>query len=414
MTAILTGLDVKMVDTTKTQFLSPQLNNEHSLPPQTYGDEAIFRLEITQIFRRSWLFAAFTQDLACDNDYITVELAGISVVVQNFGGELRAFHNVCSHRFARIHTKACGNGRLQCPYHGWLYSHDGVPVGIPGNEEYFGLDRTARQARALKRFELAIRGRFVFVRLKPGGMSLDDHLGAYGAMLDRASERFTDRFEDGATTWEADWKIGVESVLEVYHVASVHPETFKPFFGKSWDIFTEGAHSLGRATLSEAGERYWNGIVKHLNLNRDMTCNSYENYLIFPNLAIGITHGSMMSVQTYDPIAPGILKLHFLLLMASSECTDRPIDQIREHVQKSLRAINRKVLDEDRLISESVQRGVRQAVWPALPGRNEGRIHAFHQSYRDMLGLDLLYQNVENKDCSVMACGDSFTVNPLE
>ena len=35
-----------------------------------------------------------------------------SVVVQNFHGELRPFHNVCSHRFSRIRTNSKGNSGL--------------------------------------------------------------------------------------------------------------------------------------------------------------------------------------------------------------------------------------------------------------------------------------------------------------
>lgn len=370
-----------MVDTAELPGLPLLSDTDGILPPCAYTGEAVFHAEIARIFRRSWLFAGFTDDLAADDDHITVDLAGTSVVVQNFGGELRALHNVCSHRFARIQTKPCGNGRLRCPYHGWLYNRDGVPVGIPGNEEFFGLDREARQARALKRFEVAVRGRFVFVRLEPGGPSLDAHLGACGAVLDHASALFPDRFEDRTVPWEADWKVGVESVLEVYHVESIHPETFKPFFGKSWEILAEGPHSLGRATLSETGERYWNGIVKHLALTRGGRHGGYENHLIFPNLAVSITHGAMMSVQTYGPVASGRCALRFHLAMAGTTRADRRDGPVRSHVEESLRAINLKVLEEDRVVCESVQRGLRQARWPALPGRNERRIQAFHQAY---------------------------------
>lgn len=370
-----------MIDKAETPLPSRPLDAGGVLPPASYADEAVFRAEVERIFRCSWLFAGFTDDLAADNDHITVDLAGTSVVVQNFGGELRAFHNVCSHRFARLQSEPCGNRRLQCPYHGWLYNRDGVPVGIPGNEAFFGLDREARQARALRRFELAVRGRFVFVRLEPGGPSLDAHLGAYGAVLDDASALFPARFEDRTVLWEADWKVGVESVLEVYHVDSVHPETFKPFFGKSWEILAEGPHSLGRATLSQAGGRYWDGIVRHLALIRGERYGGYENYLIFPNLAVGITHGAMVSVQTYDPAGPGRCALRFRLAMADTARPGRRSGPVRAHVEESLRAVNLRVLEEDRAISQSVQHGLRQARWPAIPGRNEERIRAFHRAY---------------------------------
>lgn len=376
---ILKRQGVKMVDTAKSSALLSSL--KAVIEPSAYGDPDIFREETQRIFRRSWLFIGFTDDLANDNDYVAAELAGTSVVVQNFGGELRAFHNVCSHRFARIQPQSCGNRRMQCPYHGWLYNRDGVPTGIPGNDEFFNLDQDARRARALARFDVATRGRFVFVRLEPEGISLDEHLGRYGAMLDHASASFPACFDHQTLAWNADWKVGVESVLEVYHVDAVHPETFKPFFGKRWDMAEEGRHSLGRAELSTMGKRYWDGIVRHLGLIRSESHDGYENYLIFPNLAVGITHGAMMSVQTYEPVAPGRSRLNFRLSMAATCRAEGGSGAARRHVEESLRAINRRVLDEDRVISETVQCGLGQARWSALPGKNEARIHAFHRVY---------------------------------
>lgn len=352
------------------------------VPPHHYHDPGIFRREMESIFRRTWLFAGFTDDLKADNDYVALELAGTSVVVQNFGGELRALHNMCSHRFAQIRTQPCGNGRLTCQYHGWTYNADGVPVGIPGNESHFGFDRAKRESLALRRFEVAVRGRFVFVRLEPGGPSLDEHLGVHGDLLDHLSAMFPDRFEDRTVPWAANWKIGVESVLEVYHVASVHPKTFKPFFKPVWEISSAGDHSRGVAALSETGERYWNGIVKHLGLARSDRHRDYDNVLIFPNLALGVTHGAMLSVQTYDPVDPERCALRFRLLLADAAKREGPV---RRHVEETLRDINLRVLEEDRLISESVQRGIRQAVRPAIPGWNEERIHVFHRACLDRM-----------------------------
>ncbi|HYH18747.1 MAG TPA: aromatic ring-hydroxylating dioxygenase subunit alpha [Azospirillum sp.] len=365
-----------MVDTPATAT-PPGL--EEAIAPAAYHDAAVFEREMERIFRRCWLFAGFTDDLRAENDFITVELAGTSVTVRNIGGELRALHNVCSHRFAKIHDKPCGNARLTCPYHGWTYNGDGVPVGIPGNEAFFGYDRVQREALALRRFEVATRGRFVFVRLEPGGPSLDEHLGAYGPILDHASGMFVDRFDDRTMPWTTNWKIGVESVLEVYHVASVHPETFKPFFKPVWEVAEAGEHSRGIATLSETGERYWNGLVKHLGLTRTDRHRDYDNVMIFPNLALGITHGAMLSVQTYDPVAPGRCELRFRLFLSAAEKRD---GAVRRHVEDALKDVNWRVLDEDRAICETVQQGIRQAVRPAVPGANEARIHAFHRAYR--------------------------------
>lgn len=366
-----------MVDTREPLASSPL--SAKAVMPHAYTDPETFSLELKRVFRSSWIFAGLAAKLSDNNDYITTNIAGVSVVIQNFDGELQALHNVCSHRFAEIQKHNCGNRRLQCPYHGWIYNKEGTPVGIPGNDAFFSLDQEKRNKLRLSRFRVEKCGEFIFVNIDDNGISLQNYLGAYYHMLERASLSFPITFDSQELIWDADWKIGIESVLEVYHVDSVHPETFKPFFEKKWDIEENEIHSMGRAYLSEAGSRYWDGIVKHLKLIRSSSHHGYENFLIFPNLAVGITYGSMMSVQTYEPIAPGRCRLKFRLSMADGN--GRRSEAVRRHVEEHLRSINLKVLDEDRVVSESVQRGIAQVRRPALTGANESRIRAFHRAY---------------------------------
>lgn len=75
------------------------------IPPQRYSGEANHAEEAARVFRRCWMFVGFTDDLRNDNDFITADIAGTSVLVQNFDGELRAYHNVCTHRYSLIHLR---------------------------------------------------------------------------------------------------------------------------------------------------------------------------------------------------------------------------------------------------------------------------------------------------------------------
>eukprot|EP01012_Entosiphon_sulcatum_P067661 TRINITY_DN97446_c0_g1_i1.p1 TRINITY_DN97446_c0_g1~~TRINITY_DN97446_c0_g1_i1.p1 ORF type:complete len:373 (-),score=16.69 TRINITY_DN97446_c0_g1_i1:170-1288(-) len=366
-----------MVDTRDLLTSSPV--SAKVVMPHAYADSENFSLELKKVFRSSWVFAGFASSLRNKDDYITKQIGGISVVIQNFDGEIRAFHNVCSHRFSEIQKSECGNRRLQCPYHGWIYNKDGTPIGIPGNETFFSLDQEKRIGLRLERFRVEACGDFIFVNIDDNKIGLMEYIGEYYDIIKNASYSFPFVFDSQSLEWEADWKIGIESILEVYHVDSVHPDTFKPFFIKKWDIEEHGDHSMGRAYLSESGNRYWDGIVKHLKLVRNDQHHGYENFMIFPNLAVGITYGSMMSVQTYDPVAPGRCRLKFQLSMADGN--GRRSEAVQRHIEDHLRAINLKVLDEDRAISESVQRGIVQVQRPPLTGTNEARIRAFHQAY---------------------------------
>lgn len=355
------------------------------IPPHLYSGEANYAQDVAKIFRRCWMFVGFTDDLRNDNDFITAEIAGTSVLVQNFGGELRSFHNVCTHRYSLIHLRPCGNGKPVCPYHGWVYNREGVPVGIPGNAEHFGFDEEAKRRRALPRFEVAVRGRFVFVRLEPGGPGLDEQLGAYGDILDHLSGIFTDRIDEQVKPWAANWKVGVESVLEVYHVDATHPETFKPFTKKIWLCSYEREHSRGTTHLSDGSVRWWDGVLAKMGLPRSDRLRNYDHFFVFPNLAIGVTHGSLMSVQTYDPVDADRCNLHFRLFLGETSRPETKGRAARKAVEDNLRGFNERVLDEDRVVSEAVHKGLRQVHRPAVPGGCEERIFAFHRAYLDRL-----------------------------
>ncbi len=358
---------------------------ESRLDPALYSAAEAFEREQETVFERAWIYVGLRDELARHQDFITKQIGRHSVVVQNFNGELRALHNVCSHRFARIQRAQCGNRPLSCPYHGWTYDADGVPLGIPGNKDFFGFDRAGKQARALRRFALEACGRFVFVRVADEGPDLKTFLGAYHDLLEHLSETFGGEFAAGTLPWAANWKIGVESVLEVYHVRAVHPETFQPFTKDDWICSYEADHSSGLTYLSDSSQRWWDGVARRLKLAPSQRLRDYDHFFIFPNLAIGLTNGALMSVQTYEPKSAESCSLAFKLYLADrNQAADREAAIFRA-ATASLAEFNLQVLDEDREIAETVQIGSRQVGRRAVYGANEGRIMHFHRAYLDRL-----------------------------
>ena len=99
----------------------------HSLPAALHLDPGVFALELDRIWRRSWLFACHTCELPAPGDWITLSVADDPIaVVCGEDGIVRAFHDVCRHRGARVCGAASGHGRtLVCPYHQWTYDLQG-------------------------------------------------------------------------------------------------------------------------------------------------------------------------------------------------------------------------------------------------------------------------------------------------
>ena len=63
------------------------------------------------------------------------------MVLRDRDGSIRAFHNVCRHRGARL-LDGAGNcpATITCPYHGWTYRHDGGLIGMPVRDSFPGLE----------------------------------------------------------------------------------------------------------------------------------------------------------------------------------------------------------------------------------------------------------------------------------
>jgi len=99
----------------------------HSLPAPFYNDHEIFDLDMSAVFARSWIFVGTEAEVAEPGDYRTVEVGSYSViVVRDDDEQVRAWHNVCRHRGARILTDQQGSvGNIVCGYHKWTYGVDG-------------------------------------------------------------------------------------------------------------------------------------------------------------------------------------------------------------------------------------------------------------------------------------------------
>jgi phenylpropionate dioxygenase-like ring-hydroxylating dioxygenase large terminal subunit len=152
-----------------------------------------------------WFHLCLADDLATPNAFVTTRVGAVPLVAQNIKGRVVAFRNVCTHRFAVIHGEPAGCGPLRCPYHGWSFDADGVPVGLPFNPTDFQLEAEGRRRLALHPASLARCGRLVFVRVAADGPSLEEQLGAdLFARLAALSDAFPRR--GGAAEPADDWE----------------------------------------------------------------------------------------------------------------------------------------------------------------------------------------------------------------
>lgn len=239
----------------------PEIWDRRGLPGWTYHSPALFALEGREVFLKHWQIVGHVNDLPARGDWIGFDLLGErAVVMRGQDDVVRAFHNLCRHRGARVVDGGAGHckGAIVCPFHGWVYNLDGSLRG-PARPETFG--EMARADFGLKPIEMEVWHGFIFVRFLPGGPqpSVADWLAPYDADFTafRATGVLPVAKPDWGTVLPVNWKSVRDVDNEGYHVALAHP-ALQDLYGRSYhDIFHENGLSQSNATFGDRPGRRW-------------------------------------------------------------------------------------------------------------------------------------------------------------
>jgi len=303
------------------------------------------------------------------------------VILCNFEGELRAFLNVCSHRFSRIRRDGPGNGPLQCQYHGWTYNIEGLPTGIT-NFPYFEDFKPERRCElSLEPWKIETCGKLIFVHRGQPNQSLREHLGeAWEVMLSMA-EALGENVSSTRMIIKANWKVVLENTLESYHVRFVHPETFARLEAKTQEFRYASSNSSWYAAIKPSIGDGLAKLGKVLKLSYAPA--GYFHQFVFPALTLATTYGLSFSLQTIEPLDVGTTAFTTRVYMADiPEPSAVKQNQLR-NLASMASDFNSQVFEEDKTICEEVQLGSAHAN-PMRSGElssEEQRVLAFQQAY---------------------------------
>ena len=355
---------------------------EPVIPVSNYVDPAVLEREMELLFRTGWQFVAMTDELANDQDFVCVDLPATAIVVQNFAGSLRAFRNVCPHRLNLIQTEERGNRSLVCRYHGWAFDGEGRPKTLPPRQGF--AESRDDERVCLQRFHVETCGRFVFVSMESAPLPLADYLGEFAPVLEQLSGAMGALTDVDIIHHAANWKLLAENVLECYHCGYVHPETFVKGLGIGKkpiaDVRLDGGHSSSHFPKSPtARDALKARAVAHL-AHREFAHESFFHVHIFPNLFISSTEGTAFYVGHALPVSAHETNLRTRFFAPGVELDERA--QARQDLMNKQGAtLGKHVINEDRAILETVQRGMASANRPPLLGADEVRIEAFAATY---------------------------------
>ncbi|MFT4069154.1 aromatic ring-hydroxylating oxygenase subunit alpha [Paraburkholderia sp.] len=198
------------------------------IPPRRYTDADFYQLELTHVWRKSWIFAIHGDEVPERGSFIRWNLMGEPLLfVRGNDDVIRCFYNTCRHRGAPVATAERGNADgFVCGYHGWTYSLTGDLVNLRDKRDFVGLDTNCRSLIPVRCESI---GRYVFINLDSNGMTLAEYLGQAGVTLNehRADDlRLVDR---KAYHIKSNVKVVLEAFLEVYHIKSIHADTVDRF-----------------------------------------------------------------------------------------------------------------------------------------------------------------------------------------
>lgn len=352
--------------------------------PKEYYSTDTFRSEQDSIFLKTWQCVGFKRDLANDRDFITKEIGGLSVVVQNFEGNLRAFTNVCSHRFNRIQTDCKGNGPLQCAYHGWLYNGEGVPIGIPERPRFDGMTSERLISLKLKSWRVELCGDLVFICADTKAPTLAEYLGATFDFLESMANSCGELIDENIMVIQANWKVLVENTLESYHVGFVHPNTFARLATSQGDFEWDQPHSRW---VTKLGPKFVErlGKLMHVFENRPLKFEGYIHQFLFPNLTLATTQGTSFSVQFFEPIDENSTRFTSVVFQTKLNGVRASGAATVDALNQSVKAFNRSVFNEDKVICEQVQIGARMTDQYGVLSDEELRVLDFQQRYKTQM-----------------------------
>ena len=356
-----------------------------AMPAWIYNHPEMTRLELERVLLPSWQMLCHVSSLRQPGDFVTVDIGPESVfAIRDRDGVIRAFHNVCRHRGARL-LDGDGHcaGPVTCPYHGWAYRHDGSLLGLAARETFPGLDRSQHGLRPV-RTDTAFG--FVFVALAGNPPPVAETWGPLAE--DFAAYRFDEMVPLGPITqetWQVDWKLAMDNYLESYHVPIGHPGLYRMFTPDYEDQSGVPGVARGVSWMREEPSTRWSerlyqkmvGTVTGHLPEPNRRC--WRFYSMLPNLGIDVMPEQMDFFQVL-PSGPGRCTIRGGLYGLPD--ASREMRAVRYLGQR----INRQVNSEDAWLCARVQRGLTSRGYTPGPlSELEGWMREFHDMLRERI-----------------------------
>lgn len=271
----------------------------YTLPQGLYVSEEAFAFDTQVMLKSVWLYACTIAHVKKPGDYFVFEIAGNSVmIVRGRDGEVRAFHNTCTHRGSRLCGAQQGSmPRVMCPYHFWTFGLDGKLIAARDMPE--GFDKSEHGLRPVALENL---GGLLFICLAHNPPPIGRVKADIGAQLDLYNlDKLKVAVQDDLVE-NANWKLVMENNRECYHCESNHPELLRSLSG---DGFGKGNPEDGVAAGSGQDVAEQVAHWKALGIHHDLV--EFPDNWWHRVARLGLANGSLSQTMNGTPASKKLI-----------------------------------------------------------------------------------------------------------
>jgi choline monooxygenase len=330
---------------------------EAGLGGRFFVDGGIFALERRHWFRAGWACIGLAADVPRPGDAAPVDFLGEPLLlVRGDDRRARVFHNVCSHRGAKLVDGPRRGRTLTCPYHAWSYDLDGnllqTPhAGGPGIHSCAAIERGRLGLRAVPATEWA---GLVFANLSGSAPPFAEVVAPLAARW-RRHDLSVLRHVQGIgqrPVFRANWKLVVENFVESYHLPWVHRgmNSFNPM--EDHYQILGGRHFVGQGVKNHRPQAGFAARLPYLPEAPEHERGNGESMFLPPNLLL-IFMSQFLFTNLLFPLDPETTTERVELFVVGDGGADPSLAGAHRELMEVLAQVN----GEDIGVCELMQQG---------------------------------------------------------
>jgi len=333
------GVSKKSISAADLEAVFNPIETATGMPNLAYTDNYYFEFEREFIFNRNWVAIGFVDQLQ-PGMVKPMDFMGLPIlIIKSSTGEVRVFHNVCSHRGMKlVDQERITNGLIVCPYHSWTYSIEGELKATPhiGGMGIHTVKGFSCGGRGLKEIRSYIWLGILFVNLDGTAEEFEADarmpIERAKSLMGESGEALM-RMPANKSSIELEvncnWKLAVENYLEAYHLPFIHPglNSYSPLSDHVCEIFTDKYSGQITSTFDPKLDSK-NPLPIFPDWDESRLKNG-DYPVIYPNLLLGFQANHIFAMIIH-PITSSKCREELAIFYVGDGATDEKYETVRQ------------------------------------------------------------------------------------